>query len=47
MIGASLLLQYIDVINNSLINREETYLLLFSFFSFGLLGLVDDYLNIK
>lgn len=47
MIVASLLLQHFDIINNSLINREETYLLLFSFFSFGAIGLVDDYLNVK
>ena len=47
MILASLVLWKLDIINNPLINREETYLLLFSFFSFGALGLVDDYLNIK
>jgi UDP-N-acetylmuramyl pentapeptide phosphotransferase/UDP-N-acetylglucosamine-1-phosphate transferase len=32
MIIASLALQNIEIINNSLINREETYLLLFAFF---------------
>ena len=28
-------------------NRQETYILLFGFFSMGLIGLLDDFLNIK
>ena len=31
----------------NLINRRETYIVLFSFFSMGILGLVDDYINVK
>jgi phospho-N-acetylmuramoyl-pentapeptide-transferase len=34
-------------INNSLVVRQETYVLLFGFFSMWLLGLVDDIFNIK
>ena len=33
------------VINNSLISRQETYILLFAFFFMGLLWLVDDIFN--
>jgi len=47
MIGASYLLQYYGYINNTLITRQETYILLFAFFSMGSLGLIDDYLNIQ
>ena len=47
MIGASFALKYYNVINNTLFNRQETYILLFGFFSMGLIGLVDDILNIK
>lgn len=32
---------------NSLINRQETYIPLFTLVSFGLLGFVDDYMNVK
>ena len=32
---------------NSLISREETYIPLFTLVSFGLLGFVDDYMNVK
>jgi len=32
--------------NNSLITRQETYIILFAFFSMWSLGLVDDWLNI-
>lgn len=31
----------------SLITRSETYILLFGFFSMGLIGLIDDWLNVK
>ncbi len=34
-------------ISNTLINRQETYILLFGFFSMGVIGLIDDILNIK
>lgn len=47
MIGLSYLLQHYDLINNSLFNRQETYVILFGFFSMGLIGLVDDFLNIR
>ena len=47
MVGISYLLKDYGRINNSLFNRQETYILLFGFFSMGLIGLIDDYLNIK
>lgn len=47
MIWLSLILQYYNIINNSLISRQETYIILFGFFSMGILGLIDDYLNVK
>jgi phospho-N-acetylmuramoyl-pentapeptide-transferase len=47
MIGASYVLQYYGYINNTLITRQETYILLFAFFSMGSLGFIDDYLNIQ
>ncbi len=47
MIGISYLLQHFWRINNTLFNRQETYVILFGFFSMGLIGLVDDFLNIK
>lgn len=47
MIWISFLLQHFDIINNNLFSREETYLPLFGFFSMGLVGLIDDILNIK
>ncbi len=47
MIAASFLLQKYGIINNSLVTRTETYVLLFGFFSMGLIGLLDDRLNIK
>ena len=34
-------------IKYSLVNQRETYIILFAFFSMWLLGLIDDYLNIK
>lgn len=39
-------LQHYGIIKNSLVVREETYILLFWFFSMGVLGLIDDILNI-
>ena len=47
MIGLSYLLQHYGLINNTLFNRQETYVILFGFFSMGLIGLVDDFLNIR
>lgn len=47
MIWLSLILQHYGIINNSLISRQETYIILFGFFSMGILGLIDDYLNVK
>ena len=47
MIGLSYILKDYGLINNTLFNRQETYILLFGFFSMGLIGLVDDFLNIK
>ncbi|MCX6825524.1 MAG: hypothetical protein NTY80_04885 [candidate division SR1 bacterium] len=47
MIGLSYILKDQGFIKNTLFNRQETYVLLFGFFSMGLLGLLDDFLNIK
>ena len=47
MVGLSFMLKDYKFINNTLFNRQETYVLLFGFFSMGLIGLVDDFLNIK
>jgi len=47
MVLFSMVLQQQWYINNSLFNRSETYVLLFAFFSMGLLWLVDDILNIR
>jgi len=43
----SIVLQKMWYINNTLITRQETYIILFGFFSMWILGLIDDYLNIK
>lgn len=47
MILGSFLLQHFGWIGNSLWNAKESYIILFGFFSMGLIGLVDDFLNIK
>ena len=47
MIWLSYILKDYGRIKNTLFNRQETYILLFGFFSMGLIGLVDDFLNIK
>lgn len=39
--------QWLGITRFSLLNRNETYLPLFTLISCGLLGLVDDYLNIR
>ncbi len=43
----SLILEYFGVTSYSLINRQETYLPLFTLVSFGLLGFIDDVFNVK
>ncbi len=47
MIAIGCVLRNKWIINNSLINRQETYVILFGFFSMGILGLIDDILNIR
>lgn len=47
MVAFSFLPYSFNWVNNTLFNRQETYILLFGFFSMGLIGLVDDILNIK
>ena len=47
MLLGSFLLQHLWIISNSLWNSRETYIILFWFFSMGLIWLVDDYLNIR
>ncbi|MFA5747742.1 MAG: hypothetical protein WC872_01380, partial [Candidatus Absconditabacterales bacterium] len=47
MILLSFVIQKYGFIKNSLIARPETYILIFGFFSMGLIGLIDDILNIK
>ncbi|MFZ2151160.1 MAG: phospho-N-acetylmuramoyl-pentapeptide-transferase [Candidatus Absconditicoccaceae bacterium] len=47
MIGLSFVLQEYGLINNTLLSQKETYVILFGFFSMGIIGLVDDYLNVK
>lgn len=43
----SYVLQYFGYISNSLVTRQETYILLFAFFGMGIWWLIDDWLNIK
>jgi len=45
MVFFSIFLQKFWFTNNSLLNQQETYLSLFTLFTVGLLGLVDDYMN--
>lgn len=47
LVWASFLLQHSWYISNSLVTRQETYILLFAFFGMGIWGLIDDRLNIK
>lgn len=47
MVALSFLIQELGITNNSLWTREETYIILFAFFSMGSLGLIDDFLNIR
>lgn len=41
------LLQYFDITRFSLLTREETYLPLFTLVVCGILGLVDDFINVR
>ncbi|MDR0860901.1 MAG: hypothetical protein LBO09_08265 [Candidatus Peribacteria bacterium] len=47
MILVSILFQKWGLITNSLRNQQETYIILFGFFSMGVIGLIDDILNVK
>jgi phospho-N-acetylmuramoyl-pentapeptide-transferase len=52
MVSVSVVIQYFAPqlwlnINHSLLSRNETYLALFTLFTVGWIGLVDDYLNIR
>lgn len=47
LVIVSILLQKIWIINYSLLNQRETYIILFAFFSMWILWLIDDFLNIK
>ena len=47
MIWASVVLQKFGFVKNTLVVRQETYILLFGLFSMGLIGLIDDILNIQ
>lgn len=47
MVVLSFIPQQLWWINNTLISRQETYILLFGFFSMGIIGLIDDILNIR
>lgn len=46
-LGFSQILQWFGVIDHSLINRNETWLPVFTLVTAAILGLVDDYINIK
>jgi phospho-N-acetylmuramoyl-pentapeptide-transferase len=47
MVILSMILQWFWIINNSLFSRNETYLTLFTLWTVGLLGAIDDFMNIK
>lgn len=47
LIWLSFVLQEVWYINNTLVSREETYILLVSFFGVWILGLIDDYVKLK
>ena len=46
VIGVSRFLSYFGILDHSLLNRGETYLPIITLLLVGILGLVDDYLNI-
>ena len=47
MILISIIFQKLWYLNYSLRNQKETYIILFGFFSMGIIGFIDDWLNIK
>ncbi|MDD4151835.1 MAG: phospho-N-acetylmuramoyl-pentapeptide-transferase [Candidatus Gracilibacteria bacterium] len=47
MVILSVVAQKTGYINNSLFNQRETYLTLFTLFAVGLLGAVDDFMNVR
>ena len=47
MVLVSIVLQQFGFTNNSLLNQQETYLSLFTLATVGLLGWVDDWMNIR
>jgi len=47
MVFISMILQWFDLINNSLFSRNETYLSLFTLLTVWLLWAIDDFMNIK
>ncbi len=47
MVIISIILQWIWIIDNSLLNRKETYLVLFTLFTVWTLWAIDDFMNIK
>ena len=47
MVFISMILQWFWIIENSLFNRKETYLVLFSLFTVWSLWIIDDFMNIK
>ncbi len=46
-VGVSRLLSYFGILDHSILNRGETYLPIVTLIAVGILGLIDDYLNIK
>ena len=46
-IGVSRALAYFGILDHSILNRGETYLPIVTLAAVGILGLIDDYLNIK
>ncbi len=47
MVLLSIILQWLWLIWNSLLNKKETYLILFTLFTVWTLGAIDDFMNIK
>lgn len=47
MVLGSIVLQQLGFTTNSLLNQKETYLPLFTLFTVGVLGWIDDFLNIR
>jgi len=47
MVFMSMILQWFWIIDNSLLNRSETYLILFTLFTVWILWAIDDFMNIK